>query len=45
MLKMMILINLILQIYLMVNIKIKFNVINIPTVFSIIISSILIFKI
>ena len=45
MLKIMILINLILQIYLMADIKIKFNVINILTIFSIIISIILIFKI
>lgn len=45
MLKIMILINLILQIYLMADIKIKFNVINIPTIFSIIMSIILIFKI
>ena len=45
MLKIMILINLILQIYLMADIKIKFNVISISTIFSIIISIILIFKI
>lgn len=45
MLKIMIIINLILQTYLTTEIKRKFNVLNITTIFSIIMLIILIFKI